>query len=161
MQKMEHCMKMIRDLLVNATDWQSGYLAGVLITILLFILVFILVRILFHRKGVAGIVQHAANGDIFISARSISDLIKSRGTGFPGVTVNRVILKKGKNHSFILVISVDFLASEPQNSAKEALEKFQERSLESLNSVFGIDSVSSVRIDIRRTVYPEQENRLS
>lgn len=158
MQKMEHCMKIVRDFLVNATDWQSGYLAGVLITILLFILVFILVRILFHKRGVAGIVQHAANGDIFISARSISDLVKSLGASFPELTVNRVFLKKGKNHSFVLIISVDFRASEPQNSAKETLEKFQERSLESLNSVFGIDSVSSIRIDIRRTVYPEQEN---
>ena len=157
MQKMEHCVEMIRNFLVNASDWQSGYLAGVLITILLFIIVFIVVRILFHRGGIAGVVQHAANGDICISARSISDMIKSLGKNFPEITVNRVVLKKGRNHSFILGITVDYRASDPQSPAKEILEKLQSRSLESMNSVFGIDSVSAVRISIRRTIYPKQE----
>ena len=155
MQKMEHCMEMIRKFLVNASDWQSGYLAGVLITILLFILVFIIVRILFHRGGIAGVVQHAEKGDIFISSRSISDLIKSIGNEFPEISVKQVILKKGKEHSFILDVSVDFRASGPQSQAKEILEKLQARSLESMSSVFGIDSVSAVRISIRRTVYPK------
>lgn len=150
-------METIRNFVVNASDWQSGYLAGAIITILLFILVFILVRILFHGRYASGVVQHAENGDIFISARSISDLIKSLHSGLPGIIINRVYLKKGKRGTFSLEISVDYYASDSQTQVKDSLEKLQTLSLESLRDVFGIDSVSAVRVGIRRTVHIKPE----
>lgn len=151
MRNFDQIRSAIQKFLMDASDWQSGYLAGVLITILLFILLFLLVRLLFRSGRYAnGITQAAPNGDIFISSRSISDLVKSLDADLPGIIVNRVRLKRDKR-KFILEISLDYQISGPTDNAREMFEKLQEKSLETLRSVFGIDSVSCIRIGIRRT----------
>jgi len=63
------------------------------------------------------------------------------------------IVKKyhGNIRKQLVEISLDYQISGSTDNAREMFEKLQEKSLETLRSVFGIDSVSCIRIGIRRT----------
>jgi len=74
----------------DTSAWGDGYVAGVLTLALLLLCCMLLWLIFSYHKALKGVVIPAPNGSIFISARSISDLVKSLDADFNGIVIRKV-----------------------------------------------------------------------
>ena len=129
--------------------WHEGYVTGVL-TLALLLLCCLLIWLIFsHRRALRGVVLPSANGSIFISARSISDLVKSLDADFDGIAIRRVALVERKKSLVVELNLICQLASTSRNM-QEVIEALQAKVLESLKSVFGISTVSRVDVILAR-----------
>lgn len=129
--------------------WQEGYVTGVLTLALLLLCCMLIWLIFSHRRALRGVVLPSANGSIFISARSISDLVKSLDADFDGIVIRRVALLERKKSLVVELNLICQLASTSRNM-QEVIEALQAKVLESLKSVFGIATVSRVDVILAR-----------
>ena len=129
--------------------WHEGYVTGVLTLALLLLCCMLIWLVLTHHRALRGIVLPAANGSIFISARSISDLVKSLDADFDGIAIRRVALVERKKNLVIELNLICQLGPSSRNM-QEMIEALQVKVLESLKSVFGIATVSRVDVVMAR-----------
>lgn len=131
-------------------DFQVGYVSGVGLAIAI-ILLAILVKILhyFFRypRKLSGISIPGTDGEIFISAGAITDLVKSTEDDFQFVTISKVqLLDKKIHHAVDLHIDFDIEGGRLPLISSE----LQLRVLSNLKDTFGIDSIKEVNIRIRK-----------
>ena len=129
----------------------AGFMMGLMVFGLLILAALFLYWIFHSPRHVRGITLQGERGSVFISARSISDLIGSLEKEFPGIEIVRVGLFSRRNEPY-LEAHLEYQPSE--NSALPSLlDSFQKRALSELESSFGITSVREIRIRIDR-VHP-------
>ena len=131
------------------SPWHEGYVTGVLTLALLLLCCMLIWLVLTHHRALRGIVLPAANGFIFISARSISDLVKSLDADFDGIAIRRVALVERKKNLVIELNLICQLGPSSRNM-QEMIEALQAKVLESLKNVFGIATVSRVDVVMAR-----------
>ncbi len=130
--------------------WHDGYVCGVLTLALLLLCCMLLWTVFTHRRALKGIVLSSANGSILISARSISDLVKSLDAEFQGIAIRKVSLIQRKKR---LVIELNLICQLGASSGnvQESIESLQAKVLEALKQVFGIATVSQVNVVLSRS----------
>ncbi len=129
--------------------WHEGYVTGVLTLALLLFCCMLLWLIISHRRALKGVVLPSSNGSIFISVRSISDLVKSLDADFDGIVIRRVALVERKK-SLVIELNLICQLGPSSHNMQAMIEALQAKVLESLKSVFGIATVSRVDVVLAR-----------
>lgn len=135
----------------TGNEFLAGFIVGLMVFALLILIALILYWIVSFRRHAKGITLQAERGTVFISARSISDLVKSLEDEFPGLEIAKVNLYTRRREAY-LVTHLEYQPS-ASSSLPSVLDAFQKKTLEVLASSFGISSVAEVRIRIDR-VHP-------
>ena len=104
----------------------------------------------FHGDGVfaKGILLQAERGTVFIAARSISDLVKSLESDFPGLKIDKASLRSRRSSTWLEVL-MEFQPTDGM-PLPQMLDAFQKKTLAELEAAFGINSISEVKIRIGR-----------
>lgn len=131
----------------------AGFMAGLLAFALLLLIALILYWIICSRRRAKGIALQAEHGTVFVSARSISDLVCSLEDDFPGIEIAKVNLYT-RRHDTYLEAHLEYQPSEHSN-LPSLLNEFQRKTLAALAASFGISSIREVWIRIDR-VYPSK-----
>lgn len=134
----------------DTSAWGNGYVAGVLTLALLLLCCMLLWLIFSYHKALKGVVIPAPNGSIFISARSISDLVKSLDADFNGIVIRKVTLVERKKFLHIELSLVYQLTPSTEN-AQKLIEELQSRVLTTLETVFGIKNIAKVNVAMARS----------
>jgi hypothetical protein len=131
----------------------AGFMAGLLTFALLLLIALLLYWIISSRRRAKGIALQAEHGTVFVSARSISDLVCSLEDEFPGIEVAKVNLYN-RRHETYLETHLEYQPSDGAN-LPSLLNEFQKKTLSTLATSFGINSIREVRIRIDRVYSPE------
>jgi hypothetical protein len=150
-------MKNLFSKLFDMTDpgmfsFQTGYAAGISVAlgIILIILVLKIIYLLFlsYPRRAAGITVKEADGDIFITANAVIDLIKAFSESFPDVNVEKISLLEKKS-GFVAALQVSFNSSKV--TLPEIKSALKDKIYSGVKDTFGIESIDEIRIKIVKT----------
>ena len=136
----------------TGNEFFAGFMFGWMVFALLILVALILYWIFSSPHRAKGIALQAEHGAVFISARSISDLIIALEKEFPGIEITRVGLFSRRKGTY-LETHMEYQPSDSGN-LPQLLDSFQKKALAELSSSFGITSVSEIRIRIDRVLPP-------
>ena len=132
------------DVLINCIRSEHFWLGVILLAVLGIILIY---RILYrYPRRLGGISVAGSMGSLFVSARAISDFVKTKETEFNTFTMRKVALLENRKYIF-LKIKIVFNIHQEENLPATS-EKLQESVLSGLRTHFGIDCVQNVDIQV-------------
>ncbi len=140
------CARFIDPLTGQLSDFDAGYLTGLgvaVLVILLLLFLRLLIWLLWRPRRCKGIEIKETNGQVFIAAEAVSDLIISLQPEFPDMAMDKIRLyRKGRRQQAVLHVSFD-----TRNSGMtEQRLRLKERIKDVLATVLGVSSVSDICI---------------
>jgi hypothetical protein len=151
MWKMDSLIRLLEDLRnVQSFSFEVGYIAAIGLVLGLIVIIALLYLLFFkYPRRSSGIFIHAPLGTVFIAAHAVSDLVKSLEAEYKDIEIVKVLLLDCKSFKRV-EIQVDYALGGA--SMTEIAPSLQERALQSLKDVFGVDCVRDVAVRVRRAV---------
>ncbi len=128
------------------SDFDAGYLTGLVVALLVILLLLVL-RVLFwlllRPRRCKGIEIKEVNGNVFIAAEAVSDLIVSLQSEFPDMVFKKIrLFRKGKRQRAVIYVSF----STRNSGMTEQRLKLKERIIEVMGSILGVSSLCDICI---------------
>lgn len=131
------------------SEFEKGFYLALLLAALVFLLLFLLcliLKLIFRKPAVQGITLEQADGNIFVSRNAIFTAVCRLECFFPELEILKVKLYRKRNGEFGLRVNVMFAAN--KDSFETLVADFKRQLFEMLKKSFGIDSVTSVEINL-------------
>lgn len=132
----------------TGSEFLAGFMSGLMVFAFTLLIALILYWLIATSRRAKGILLQAERGTVFISARSISDLVKSLESDFPGLKIDKASLRSRRSSTWLEVL-MEFQPTDGM-PLPQMLDTFQKKTLAELEAVFGINSISEVKIRIGR-----------
>lgn len=132
----------------TGSEFLAGFMSGLMVFAFTLLIALILYWLIATSRRAKGILLQAERGTVFISARSISDLVKSLESDFPGLKIDKASLRSRRSSTWLEVL-MEFQPTDGM-PLPQMLDAFQKKTLAELEAVFGINSISEVKIRIGR-----------
>ena len=151
---MEKIYAWIDKFIVNlpaANDFERGFFLALLLTALVFFLLLLLcliLKLIFRKPSVPGVTLERENGDIFISRNAIFAAVCRLEKAFPELEILKVGMSRKRRGELGLTVTVMF--DERGSSFDAVAESFKQQVFIMLSKSFGIDSVTSVEINLSK-----------
>lgn len=132
----------------TGSEFLAGFMSGLMVFAFTLLIALILYWLIATSRRAKGILLQAERGTVFIAARSISDLVKSLESDFPGLKIDKASLRSRRSSTWLEVL-IEFQPTDGM-PLPQMLDAFQKKTLAELEAVFGINSISEVKIRIGR-----------
>lgn len=132
----------------NLPGFEKGIIYGAVGIIVIFIIVKLIIRGCRGRyRKSSGIETFGEKGQFFVSSQAISDLIKTLEPEFQCLTVAKTVLLKHRSRYNLRIVAN---LNGSNISFHNIVNLFQERVLASVSNSFGIESITSVDLILKR-----------
>ena len=132
----------------TGSEFLDGFMSGLMVFAFTLLIALILYWLIATSRRAKGILLQAERGTVFIAARSISDLVKSLESDFPGLKIDKASLRSRRSSTWLEVL-MEFQPTDGM-PLPQMLDAFQKKTLAELEAAFGINSISEVKIRIGR-----------
>lgn len=132
----------------TGSEFLAGFMSGLMVFAFTLLIALILYWLIATSRRAKGILLQAERGTVFIAARSISDLVKSLESDFPGLKIDKASLRSRRSSTWLEVL-MEFQPTDGM-PLPQMLDAFQKKTLTELEAAFGINSISEVKIRIGR-----------
>lgn len=132
----------------TGSEFLAGFMSGLMVFAFTLLIALILYWLIATSRRAKGILLQAERGTVFIAARSISDLVKSLESDFPGLKIDKASLRSRRSSTWLEVL-MEFQPTDGME-LPQMLDAFQKKTLAELEAAFGINSISEVKIRIGR-----------
>lgn len=132
----------------TGSEFLAGFMSGLMVFAFTLLIALILYWLIATSRRAKGILLQAERGTVFIAARSISDLVKSLESDFPGLKIDKASLRSRRSSTWLEVL-MEFQPTDGM-PLPQMLDAFQKKTLAELEAAFGINAISEVKIRIGR-----------
>lgn len=133
------------------SEFECGFYTALLLAAAVFFLLFVIcliLKLLFRKPAVPGVTLEREDGNIFISRNAIFTAVSHLESEFPELEIMKVVMQRSRSRELGLIVTVMF--DERNNSFVTVAGMFKQRIFAMLNKSFGIDSVTSVAINLAK-----------
>ena len=132
----------------TGSEFLAGFMSGLMVFAFTLLIALILYWLIATSRRAKGILLQAERGTVFIAARSISDLVKSLESDFPGLKIDKASLRSRRSSTWLEVL-IEFQPTDGM-PLPQMLDAYKKKTLAELEAAFGINSISEVKIRIGR-----------
>ena len=88
----------------TGSEFLAGFMSGLMVFAFTLLIALILYWLIATSRRAKGILLQAERGTVFIAARSISDLVKSLESDFPGLKIDKASLRSRRSSTWLEVL---------------------------------------------------------